>query len=57
MRVNGNCCGDCSKCALLAENKVDMIPCMIDQVFQRVQKMEEFILVTRETHIAEIPEK
>lgn len=57
MRVNGNCCGDCSKCALLAENKVDMIPCMIDQVFQRVQKMEEFILITRETHIAEIPEK
>lgn len=40
-RVDGNCCGDCAKCALLADEKVDMVPCAIDQIFRRVQRMEK----------------
>lgn len=43
-RINGICCGDCSKCTLLANGEVDMIPCILDQIFRRVQ--------TNETEIA-----
>jgi hypothetical protein len=43
-RVSGICCGDCSKCTLLANGEVDMIPCILDQIFRRVQ--------TNETEIA-----
>lgn len=39
-RVNSKCCGDCSKCVMLANGEVDMIPCMVDQVFQSIQRME-----------------
>lgn len=55
MRVEGKCCGDCSRCDLLAEGKVDMIPCAIDQIFQRVQKIENKIL-NKEVNIAESSE-
>lgn len=40
MRVNGRCCEDCSQCTLLQEGKVDMIPCLLDQVFQRLKRLE-----------------
>lgn len=40
MRVNGKCIGDCSKCQLLAAGEVDMIPCILDQIFQRLQRNE-----------------
>ena len=35
MRVEGKCIGDCSKCQLLANGEVDMIPCILDQTFIR----------------------
>lgn len=38
MRVEGKCIGDCSKCQLLADGEVDMIPCILDQIFARVKK-------------------
>lgn len=37
-RVEGKCIGDCSKCELLASGEVDMIPCILDQIFARVKK-------------------
>lgn len=40
MRIEGKCIGDCSKCQLLANGEVDMIPCILDQIFIRVRKNE-----------------
>lgn len=40
MRVEGKCIGDCSKCQLLADGEVDMIPCILDQIFARTRKSE-----------------
>lgn len=37
----GKCIGDCAKCELAQSGQVDMIPCAIDQMFQRVQRMEK----------------
>ena len=48
MRVEGKCAGDCSKCELLEQGKVDMIPCILDQLFQRVQRLEKILLKKRE---------
>ena len=43
-RIQGLCKGDCSRCKLLANGEVDMIPCVLDQIFQRVQRNEKAIL-------------
>lgn len=40
-RLEGKCPGDCTKCQLLEEGKVEMELCMIDQVFQRTQRNEK----------------
>lgn len=42
-RVKGICRGDCSTCELLANGDVEMIPCVLDQMFQRIQKNEKEI--------------
>lgn len=42
-RLKENCPGDCSTCPLLAEGKVDMVPCVLDQLFRRVQNQERVI--------------
>ena len=42
-RVKGICMGDCSICKLLAAEEVEMIPCILDQMFQRIQKNEKEI--------------
>lgn len=42
-RLQGMCIGDCSKCELLGGGEVDMIPCILDQIFQRLQKNERMI--------------
>lgn len=34
-RLSQQCPGDCSRCQLLAEGHVDMVPCAIDQLMQR----------------------
>lgn len=39
-RLSGKCIGDCSRCELLKNGDVDMIPCILDQIFQRTQKNE-----------------
>lgn len=46
-RLTGKCPGDCSQCELLASGKVDMVPCILDQIFSRIQRMETQI--TKET--------
>lgn len=39
-RLTGKCPGDCSKCDLLASGSVDMVPCVLDQIFARIQRVE-----------------
>lgn len=40
-RLESRCCGDCGSCELLRHGEVDMIPCVLDQIFQRMQKVEK----------------
>lgn len=42
-RLQGKCGGDCSNCELLVNGEVDMIPCVLDQIFQRLQRSEKSI--------------
>ena len=57
MRKQGKCPGDCAKCELLKDGEVDMIPCILDQMFQRVQKIESSINnMGAHASIAEAPE-
>lgn len=42
-RLESKCCGDCGRCELLQRNEVDMIPCVLDQIFQRVKGIEKRI--------------
>lgn len=39
-RLSGKCPGDCSQCELLATSRVDMVPCILDQIFIRIQRLE-----------------
>lgn len=41
-RLGKACPGDCSKCDMLANNEVDMIPCILDQIFQGQKRQEAF---------------
>ena len=36
-RLEQTCCGDCANCELLADGAVEMVPCILDQMFKRVQ--------------------
>ena len=47
-RIEGKCIGDCSRCQLLANGEVDMIPCVLDQIFIRVRKNERELSELRE---------
>lgn len=40
-RLEDVCCGDCSKCELVKFGSVDMVPCVLDQIFQRLQRLEK----------------
>lgn len=42
-RADKGCCGDCAQCALLADGKVDMMPCALDQILRRVMRLERKI--------------
>ena len=42
-RIDKSCCGDCAQCALLADGKVDMVPCALDQILRRVMRLEKKI--------------
>lgn len=44
-RINKVCPGDCSKCEILKNGEVEMTTCVLDQIFQRVQKVETSIAV------------
>lgn len=39
-RLTTPCCGDCSACKLLANGEVDMVPCILDQIFRKIQRLE-----------------
>lgn len=59
MRVEGKCCGNCEVCQLLGNGQVDMIPCVLDQIFQRLQRLEQMSINKgkKRTNIAELPTK
>ncbi len=40
-RIDKSCCGDCAQCALLADGKVDMVPCALDQILRRLMRLEK----------------
>lgn len=42
-RLTTPCCGDCSACKLLANGEVEMVTCVLDQLFRKVQKLESII--------------
>ena len=42
-RLSTPCCGDCSACKLLANGEVEMVTCVLDQLFRKVQKLESII--------------
>ena len=42
-RIDKACCGDCAQCQLLADGAVDMVPCILDQLFRKVQNIERII--------------
>lgn len=48
-RIDGKCIGDCSRCELLANGDVDMIPCILDQIFSRVRKTEKEVSEMRKS--------
>lgn len=40
-RTEKTCIGDCACCPLLAEGEVEMVPCILDQIFKRQQLQGE----------------
>lgn len=48
-RLENKCIEDCSNCELLKDGKVDMIPCLLDQMFQKTKKMEKKISELKDT--------
>jgi hypothetical protein len=59
MRVEGKCAGDCSRCELLEQGKVDMIPCVLDQMFQLMQRLEKCLTKADEqpARLADLPKE
>ena len=49
MRLEKTCIGDCGNCELLHSGEVEMIPSVLDQTFQRIQRMEKKIENLSET--------
>lgn len=39
-RIQEICCGDCDSCKLRLEGRVDMVPCVLDQIFRKMQDFE-----------------
>ncbi len=42
-RIDKACCGDCAQCALLADGVVEMVPCVLDQIFKRQELLGEAV--------------
>lgn len=56
-RIDKSCCGDCAQCALLADGKVDMVPCALDQILRRLMRLEKKIDGKPETLAADCETK
>ena len=48
-RISKQCPGDCSKCDLLISGEVDMVPCVLDQIFQHVRRQDKEISELKES--------
>jgi hypothetical protein len=48
-RLTNKCPGDCSRCDMLAAGQVDMVPCILDQMFTRIQRIEASMTTTTQT--------
>lgn len=53
-RLTNKCPGDCSKCDMLAAGQVDMVPCILDQMFTRIQRIEASMTTTTEQRLASV---
>lgn len=40
-RLGKLCPGDCSRCEMLANGEVQMVPCILDQIFQGQRRIEK----------------
>lgn len=56
-RIDKACCGDCAQCQLLADGKVDMVPCILDQLFRKVQNIERMINDSKALALASTSER
>lgn len=56
-RIDKACCGDCAQCQLLADGVVDMVPCILDQLFRKVQNIERIINDGKPSALASTAEK
>ena len=56
-RIDKGCCGDCAQCALLADGKVDMVPCALDQILRRLMRLEKKVDGKPETLAADCETK
>ena len=56
-RIDKVCCGDCAQCQLLADGAVDMVPCILDQLFRKVQNIERVINDSKPSALASTAEK
>lgn len=56
-RIDKACCGDCAQCQLLADGAVDMVPCILDQLFRKVQNIERVINDGKPSALASATEK
>lgn len=55
-RIEDVCPGNCADCALLRAGKVEMIPCLLDQVFQTLKRQGKEIAELKEL-VNEIPQE
>lgn len=55
-RINDVCPGNCATCGLLAAGRVEMIPCLLDQVFQTLKRQGKEIEELKDM-VNEIPQE
>lgn len=55
-RIDDVCPGNCATCGLLQAGRVEMVPCLLDQVFQTLKRQGKEIAELKEM-INEIPQE
>jgi hypothetical protein len=55
-RIDDVCPGNCATCGLLQAGRVEMVPCLLDQVFQTLKRQGKEIAELKEL-VNEIPQE